>query len=136
MQVQIEQRGDETRLHIPAEVAEVKITRHGERRTLLAVSEHGFGKRTPIADYRNQKRAVKGIKTMNCTDKTGCLVKAVIVTDADDVMIITEKGKIIRVHVNGILPSGRNTQGVKLVNLDPGDTITGVVQVPNTEEIV
>lgn len=105
-----------------------------ERAELLAVSEKGIGKRSPIADYRVQKRGGKGIITMQRTEKTGELVALKDVLPEEGLMMITKGGIIIRVPVEGIRVSGRNTQGVKLMNLDKGDRIIDVARVQQEDE--
>jgi DNA gyrase subunit A len=92
--------------------------------TLLVVSERGMGKRSVLGDYRVQRRGGKGIITLKRTDKTGDTVALKEVLPDDELMIITKKGVIIRVPVEGIRISGRNTQGVRVMNLDAGDTTT------------
>jgi DNA gyrase subunit A len=101
--------------------------------TLLVVSENGFGKRSEIGEYRVQKRGGKGIITFKATDKTGQMVALKEVIPEDELMMITKKGVVIRVPVNGIRVIGRNTQGVKVMNLDTGDHITDVARVVNEE---
>jgi DNA gyrase subunit A len=105
-----------------------------ERAELLAVSEKGIGKRSAVADYRVQKRGGKGIITMQRTGKTGELVALKDVLPEEGLMMITKGGIIIRVPVEGIRVSGRNTQGVKLMNLDPGDRIIDVARVMQEDE--
>jgi DNA gyrase subunit A len=97
--------------------------------TLLVVTEKGFGKRSELADYRVQKRGGKGIITLNRTDKTGALIALKEVQPDDELMLITKHGVIIRLPVEGIRVSGRNTQGVKVMNLDSGDTVVDVARV-------
>ncbi|MCU0620991.1 MAG: DNA gyrase subunit A [Gemmatimonadales bacterium] len=101
--------------------------------TLLVVSESGFGKRSEIGDYRVQKRGGKGIITFKATDKSGGMVALKEVIPEDELMMITKKGVIIRVPVDGIRVIGRNTQGVKVMNLDAGDLIVDVARVVNEE---
>jgi DNA gyrase subunit A len=105
-----------------------------ERAELLAVSEKGIGKRSAIADYRVQKRGGKGIITMQRTEKTGELVALKDVLPEEELMMITKGGIIIRVPVQGIRVSGRNTQGVKLMNLEPGDRIIDVARVQQEDD--
>ena len=105
-----------------------------ERAELLAVSEKGIGKRSPVADYRVQKRGGKGIITMQRTEKTGELIALKDVLPEEGLMMITKGGIIIRCPVEGIRVSGRNTQGVKLMNLDKGDRIIDVARVQYEEE--
>jgi DNA gyrase subunit A len=91
--------------------------------TLLVVGENGYGKRTPLTDYRIQGRGGSGILTMNVTDKTGLVIGAVIVNDDDRLLVMTTKGKGIRMKVKDIRTTGRVAQGVKLINLADGDHI-------------
>ncbi len=100
---------------------------------ILVVSEHGYGKRSKIGDYRVTNRGGKGVKTINVTEKTGALVSIKNVTDGDDLMIITEAGVTIRVSVGGIRMTGRAAQGVKLINLREDDSIASVARVEITE---
>ena len=86
--------------------------------TLLVVTEKGIGKCSPIDDYRVQKRGGKGIITVNRTEKTGDVVALMEVLPEDEMMLMTKQGIVIRMSVKGIRVAGRNTQGVKLVNLD------------------
>jgi DNA gyrase subunit A len=97
--------------------------------TLLVVTEKGLGKCTHIDEYRVQKRGGKGIITVNRTEKTGDVVSLMEVLAEDEIMIITKSGMIIRSPVSQVRVAGRNTQGVKLVNLDGGDVVTAVARV-------
>ena len=96
---------------------------------LLVVSENGLGKRTPFDEYRPQSRGGIGIKTMNCTDKTGRVVSATTVTDADELMIMTTGGQSVRMKVDTIRETGRATQGVKLITLDGKESIQEITLV-------
>ncbi|MBA3344511.1 MAG: DNA gyrase subunit A [Gemmatimonadales bacterium] len=102
--------------------------------TLLVVSAKGFGKRSELVDYRVQKRGGKGIITLKKTDKTGPIVALKEVIPDDELMMITRQGVIIRLPVDGIRVIGRNTQGVKVMNLDAGDTVVGVARVVKEDE--
>jgi DNA gyrase subunit A len=102
--------------------------------TLLVVSENGFGKRTPMDDYRVQGRGGSGILTMNCTDKTGMIVGAEVVEDDDRLLIMTIKGKGIRLKVKDIRTTGRVAQGVKLINLASGDHIRSIARIIKGED--
>jgi DNA gyrase subunit A len=103
--------------------------------TLLVVAERGIGKCSPIDDYRVQKRGGKGIITIHRTDKTGDAVSIMEVLPADELMLMTKQGILIRMAVKGIRVAGRNTQGVKLVNLDEKDLVMAVARViPEQEE--
>ncbi|MEI7423513.1 MAG: DNA gyrase subunit A [Prolixibacteraceae bacterium] len=99
---------------------------------ILVVSEHGYGKRSKIEDYRVTNRGGKGVKTINVTEKTGALVSIKNVTDTDDLMIITEAGVTIRLLVDTIRMTGRAAQGVRLINLREDDSIASVARVENT----
>jgi DNA gyrase subunit A len=102
--------------------------------TLLAVAERGYGKRTEMDEYRLQSRGGKGLITMKTTDKTGLLVGVRMVTDDDDVMLVTDGGKVIRTPVRGISIIGRNTQGVRLIDLAEGEKVVGVACLAEKEE--
>ena len=97
--------------------------------TLLCVTEKGLGKCTHIEEYRVQRRGGKGILTVNRTEKTGNVVGLMEVLPEDEIMIITRGGMIIRSSVSQVRVAGRNTQGVRLVNLDGGDIVTAVARV-------
>ena len=96
--------------------------------SLLTVTEKGFGKRSNISDYRVTNRGGKGIINMKLTDKTGVVVAVKEVLDEDEVMLITQKGIIIRQPVKPIRVIGRNTQGIKLISLDSGDKVMAVAR--------
>ena len=102
--------------------------------TLLVVSEKGLGKRSELSEYRIQHRGGKGIITLKHTDRTGDIVALKEVLPEDELMLMTRHGVIIRVPVDGIRVIGRNTQGVKVMNLDPGDTVVDVARVVKEEE--
>lgn len=102
---------------------------------ILVVSEAGYGKRSELDDYRITNRGGKGVKTINLTDKTGELISIRGVNDAEDLMIITKNGLTIRLSVAEMRVMGRNTQGVKLINLRKNDSIAAVTQVPVSEEV-
>jgi DNA gyrase subunit A len=100
-----------------------------EGATILTVTENGFGKRTRTEEYRVQGRGGKGILTIKTTQRNGLVVYACQVTDPDELMIITEQGKIIRLKVADISVIGRNTQGVKLIDLAEGEKVVAVAKV-------
>jgi DNA gyrase subunit A len=102
--------------------------------SLLVVSEKGYGKRSELSDYRVQKRGGKGIITLKKTEKTGSIVALKEVIPDDELMMITRHGVIIRLPVDGIRVIGRNTQGVKVMNLDAGDTVVDVARVVKEDE--
>ena len=103
---------------------------------MLTVSEKGYGKRTALAEYRITSRGGKGVVNMKTTDRNGSVVATLQVTEESDVMIITENGKVIRVHANEIREAGRSTQGVRLLRLDDDDTVAAaaVLQEEEAEE--
>ena len=107
---------------------------------ILVVSEHGYGKRSKLEEYRITNRGGKGIKTLNITDKTGDLVAIKQVDDNFDLMIMNRSGLTIRMHVADIRQQGRATQGVKLINIKDNDSIASVVEISReedeTEEII
>ncbi len=115
------------------EVVGIVTAKPGEQ-DILVISENGFGKRSSVEDYRFTNRGGKGVKTINVTEKTGNLIALKAVTDEDDLMIITENGIAIRLAVRGVRVMGRNTQGVRLINLREGDQIAAATQVPANEE--
>ena len=106
-----------------------------ENETILVLSEQGFGKRTGVEEYRKTSRRAKGVKTLNITDKTGCVVALLVVHDDEDLMIINKSGTTIRLHVEDIRNLGRNTQGTKVIELKKrNDNISHVCVVPRDDE--
>jgi DNA gyrase subunit A len=97
--------------------------------TLLVAGEHGIGKRTAFEEYRLQSRGGKGIITMKTNEKTGRVVGALTVIDKDEIMLLTQQGQMVRTPVKDIREAGRNTQGVKLINLTAGDKLTAIARV-------
>ena len=102
--------------------------------TLLVAGENGVGKRTGFEEYRVQSRGGKGIITMKTTAKTGRVIGALTVHDQDEIMLITVGGQMVRTKVSGIRETGRNTQGVRLVNLDEGDRLQDIAPVISEQE--
>jgi DNA gyrase subunit A len=102
--------------------------------TLLTVTEKGMGKRSELDEYRVQHRGGRGIITLKRSDKTGDVVALKECQPEDELMMITKKGIMIRVPVEGIRISGRNTQGVKIMNLTPGDLVVDVARVVKEDE--
>ena len=101
-------------------------------RTVLVVSEKGYGKRTPVDEYRFTNRGGKGVKTINVTEKTGSLVGILDVLETEDIMITCKSGVTIRMPVSGISEQGRATQGVKLIRLDEGDDIAAITNLDDS----
>jgi DNA gyrase subunit A len=102
--------------------------------TLLTVCEKGYGKRTPTSDYPTKNRGGKGVITIKTTERNGKVVGLRIVTDDDDLMVITDGGKLIRMPVAGIPTIGRNTQGVRLIRLDEGEKVVAMDRMAEKEE--
>ena len=102
--------------------------------TILVATERGYGKRTDVIQYRTQTRGGKGVLTMRCTDKTGKMVKIMEVVDSDDLIVITDLGVLMRQPVGAIRTIGRVTQGVRLVKLDGGTSISTITRVISEEE--
>lgn len=109
------------------------IAVENESEEILVVSENGYGKRSSIEDYRITNRGGKGVRTLNVTAKTGKMIALKGVINTDDLMIITKKGLTIRTSVASIRQTGRNAQGVKLINLRDGDQIAAITYVEATE---
>jgi len=123
---------DDTFTNIENEVIGM-VAIDNKEKTIMVVSEKGYGKRSEIDEYRITNRGGKGVKTINITDKTGLLVAIKTVTDKDDLMIITKNGTTIRMSVKDIRVMGRNTQGVRLINLDENDDIAAVTVVEHED---
>src|SRR5262249_14767760 len=102
--------------------------------TLLAVSENGYGKRTGMDEYRRTHRGGKGIITMRITEKTGRVIGVRMVTDDDQLMLVTSGGKVIRLRAHEIRVIGRNTQGVRLIDLEEGERLASVARLAEREE--
>jgi DNA gyrase subunit A len=101
---------------------------------MLTVSEKGYGKRTALAEYRITSRGGKGVVNMKTTERNGSVVATLQVTEESDVMIITEQGKVIRVHANEIREAGRSTQGVRLLRLDDEDSVAAAAVLHEEDE--
>ena len=115
-------------------VGMVCVNKDDKTRTILVVSEHGYGKKTPIDDYRITNRGGKGVKTISVTDKTGKLVGILDVGPKEDLMITCVSGVTIRTGTSKISEQGRATQGVKLIRLDDEDQIAAITNL-NEEEV-
>ena len=99
---------------------------------MLSISENGYGKRTPIEDYRLTARGRKGVINMKTTPKIGRVVGILPVKEESELMIITKQGQIIRIESKEIRQAGRSTQGVRLVTLEPGDQVAAASLIPDT----
>lgn len=106
-----------------------------ENETVLVISEKGYGKRTAVLDYRETNRGGKGVITLNITEKTGNLIAIQNVTDEDGLMIINKSGVAIRMNMDEMRVMGRNTQGVKMINLKKNDEIAAIAKVEMDKEV-
>jgi len=113
------------------EIVGMEVLSHGQ--TLFAVTENGFGKRTSIDEYPVQKRGGMGVISIKTTERNGFVVGMLLVEDNDDIMLITDIGKIIRIPVSGISVISRNTQGVKLMGMEAVEKVTGVARLAEKE---
>lgn len=116
------------------EIVDMVVIKNAHEATVLAMSENGFGKRSLVDDYREQSRGGKGVITLKITPKTGSLIALKEVTDQDDLMVITENGKVIRMSCGSLRTMGRNTQGVRLMRLDNNEAIAAITRVVNDED--
>jgi len=111
----------------------MEVLSHGQ--TLFSVTENGYGKRTSIDEYPVQKRGGKGVITIKTSERNGQVVSIMLVEEVDDLMLMTNTGKIIRMHIKGISVISRNTQGVKLINMAKGEKVVGAVGLIEKEEV-
>jgi DNA gyrase subunit A len=125
--IEVENEADEV-------VGMICIHKDDPSRTVLVVSEKGFGKKTSIEEYRITNRGGKGVKTINVTEKTGSLVGLLSVTEKEDLIITCKSGITIRTSIQQIREAGRATQGVKLIKLDENDEIAAISQIEEQEE--
>jgi len=100
---------------------------------ILSIAENGYGKRTPLENYRLTARGGKGVINMKTTHKTGKVVGILSVKEDSDLMIVSQNGKIIRIESSTIRQAGRSTQGVRLVTLEEGDKVAAASVIPETE---
>jgi len=107
----------------------------GEEQAVLTATEHGYGKRTPIAEYTRHGRGTKGMIAIQTSDRNGKLVGAALVDERDEVMLISTGGVLIRTPVSQISEMGRSTQGVTLINLDEGERLAGIEKVAEAEDV-
>jgi DNA gyrase subunit A len=101
--------------------------------TILTVTEKGYGKRTPLEDYRLQKRGGQGVITIRTSDRNGKVTRAAQVVDDDEVMLITDGGKVLRCPVSGISTMGRATQGVRVMNLEAGENLVSMARLAESD---
>ena len=123
----VQLQGDEDRV--------VGMDLAGDDEDVLVAGEHGYGKRSAVELFRKTNRGAKGVIAMRASEKTGPLVSACKVTDGDELLIITADGMIIRLEVDKVSQLGRATQGVRLINLRPGDRVTAIEVIPLEEGV-
>jgi DNA gyrase subunit A len=116
------------------QVVGMSIIPREEPATLLTVCERGYGKRTPTSDYPTKNRGGKGVITIKTTERNGKVVSLRLVSDDDDLMLITDGGKLIRMPVDGIPTIGRNTQGVRLIRLETDEKVVAMERMAEKEE--
>jgi len=104
-----------------------------EKESILTISKNGYGKRTLVSDYRKTSRAGKGVINLKVTAKTGDIVTTASVDKSDSVIITTAKGMVIRTSLKNVRTMGRATQGVRIVKLHPGDSVTDLIKVADEE---
>lgn len=119
-----------------AVIGMICVSKEDNSRSVLVVSEKGYGKRTQLEEYPITNRGGKGVKTLNVTEKTGPLVGMLDVAEKEDLMITCRSGMTIRMPAGGISELGRNTQGVKLIRLDDSDEIAAITQLDDSDEVV
>jgi DNA gyrase subunit A len=107
-----------------------------EDATLLTVCENGYGKRTDVSEYRRQSRGGIGLKNMQSSERNGEVVSIACVSDGDELLLVTEQGQIIRMRVRDLRPIGRDTQGVRLMDLAEGDRIVSIATLHDLESEV
>lgn len=125
--IEVEDANDEV-------IGMICVGKEDKTRTVLVVSEKGYGKRTPIDEYRITNRGGKGVKTITVTDKTGPLVGILDVTEQEDLMITCRSGVTIRMPIKGVSEQGRATQGVKLIRVNDGDEIAAITKLDEDDE--
>jgi DNA gyrase subunit A len=114
------------------QVVGMEVLKHGQ--TLFAVTENGYGKRTVIDEYPVRKRGGKGVITIKTSERNGMVVAILLVEEDDDLMLITNIGKLIRMPIKGISVISRNTQGVKLIGMETSERVVGAVRLAEKED--
>ena len=114
-------------------VQDESVVTYGEDATLFTVCEYGYGKRTKLSEYRAQGRGGKGVIDIQTTERNGQVVGICSVSDDSGIMIITSSGKIIRFNARDISVIGRNTKGVRIINLDEGETVLAVARLQDAD---
>jgi DNA gyrase subunit A len=109
------------------------LTASDEKLAVLTATENGYGKRTPVSEYTRHGRGTQGIIAIDCSERNGKLLAAQLVAAEDEIMLITTGGVLIRTHVSEVREQGRSTQGVRLINLDEGETLAGLEKIVEHE---
>jgi len=112
----------------------MEVLSHGQ--TLFAATENGYGKRTSIDEYPLQKRGGKGVITIKTSERNGKVISILLVDEHDDLMLMTSSGKLIRISVSGISVISRNTQGVKLIGMEPEEKVAGVARLAEKDNYI
>jgi DNA gyrase subunit A len=120
------------RLSSDDRIVAMEVLSHGQ--TLFAVTEHGFGKRTSIDEYPVQRRGGKGVIAIKTTQRNGQVVSILLVDEEDDLMLMTNIGKIIRMPIKGISVISRNTQGVTVMGMDEEERVIGAARLAEKED--
>ncbi len=102
---------------------------------ILTATENGFGKRTPVSDYPAKSRATQGVVSIKVSERNGKVVGAVQVNDSDEIMLISDKGTLVRTRVEEVSTVGRNTQGVRLIRTIEGEHVVGLQRIDEIEEL-
>ena len=113
-------------------VVGMEVLQHGQ--TLFAVTANGYGKRTSIDEYPVHRRGGKGVITIKTNERNGEVVSIILVQDEDDLMLVTNTGKLIRIPVAGTSVISRNTQGVRLMDMEPGERVVSAAGLAEAEE--
>jgi DNA gyrase subunit A len=120
------------RLSLGDTIVGMEVLSHGQ--TLFTITENGFGKRTSIDEYPVQKRGGLGVITIKTTERNGNVVAILLVAEDDDLMLMTDNGKLIRIPSRGVSIISRNTQGVKLIGMELAEKVTSAARLAEKEE--
>jgi len=123
-----------TGMRMPGGCKVISMTLVSDRATLLAVSENGFGKRTSVSEYNVQKRGGQGVFTLKTGGRNGAMIGALLVLDEDQVMMMTDTGRLVRIKMDKVSVIGRNTQGVTLFGVESNERVIGAVRVAEKQE--
>jgi DNA gyrase subunit A len=115
-------------------VVSMDVIRDKDAQQVLAICENGYGKRTNVEEFRSQSRGGKGIIAIDASDRNGDVVDLDLVEESDSIVVITNRGQIIRTRVGEVRLAGRNTQGVRIIRLDDGEKVVGVEPMAEPDE--